>query len=234
MNKFLLLITVCAIGHHGLQAQDTIYKRNGDVVFAKVMEINPVEVKYKKFNFSDGPLYIDRKETIRLIKFANGMKEEFELNAATISSLPVQQETYYREDRRGYTAVPREFNKIYPLGSKFTYQNNVIGENDLHRMLLKTRDKEIITLVGKSKDSHILQFIGFGAIPLGIGAIYFLQKSGFGSYSYYGRSSPNNGDLALSAVCLVGAIACPIGSGIFKQKRKNYNSDAIDVYNVKY
>jgi hypothetical protein len=228
------LIAVLFISVSSLQAQDTIYKRSGVIVYAKVLEINPVEVKYKRFNFSDGPLYIEKKETIRSIRFANGLKEEFDLNTVTLSSLPVSQDAYYQENIVINNIDPRQFNKIYPRGSKFNYRNDLISENQLHRMLLKTKDKEIIEQIGRSKDAHILQYIGFGAIPLGIGTIYFLEKSGLGTYNSYYQTSRNNGDMVLSAVFLVGAITCPIASGIFKQKRKTYNSNAVDIYNAKY
>jgi hypothetical protein len=233
MNKFLLFFLLLFFSVNCLKAQDTIYKRTGDVVYAKVLEINPSEVKYKRHNFPDGPLYIERKEMISTIRFANGLKEVFEISTAPLSSAPAQQDPYYSPDRRVSNIDPQLFNKIYPRGSKYIYKNDMLSENQLHRLLLKTKDKQIIEQVGRSKDAHTLQYIGFGAIPLGIGAIYFLQKSGFGSYSYYGNG-PNNGDLALSAVFFVGAISCPIASGIYKQKRKNYNTNAIDAYNAKY
>jgi hypothetical protein len=234
MYKFLLFIFILFLSANCLKAQDTIYKRSGDVVYAKVLEINPTEIKYKRHNFQDGPLYIERKEMISTIRFANGLKEVFDISTVSLQTVPAQQDPYYSPDRRINNIDPQLFNKIYSRGSKFSYKNDMLSENQLHRLLLKTRDKQIIDQVGRSKDAHTLQYIGFGAIPLGIGAIYFLQKSGFGSfYSYYGNS-PNNGDLALSAVFFVGAITCPIVSGIFKQKRKTYNSNAIEAYNAKY
>jgi hypothetical protein len=237
MNRlFLILLTF--VFCQNLIAQDTIIKSNGDLVLAKVTEITSMEIKYKRFNFLDGPTYIVGRGEIKMIKYSNGLKEEFPVipvNSIVVNETP---DTYYNQgDRNSHynyvTPAQIKYNKIEPRGSRFLYQNEFMSENELHRMLLKTKNKEIIMAVGKSKDAHVLQFIGFGAIPLGIAAIYLLDRSGYFPLYSYGNNY-NNGDLALSAVCVVGAIACPIASGVFKHKRKESNRDAIEIYNAKF
>jgi hypothetical protein len=242
MNKFFIVIFIFVSCLH-IAAQDTIIKYNGEQVYAKVMEINPSEVKYKRFNFTEGPTYIDRKETIKAIRYSNGLKEEFGQGAPQRAAIPLdQQDAYYVPERNNYD-YNNNYNsnsnnnnhlntKIDQRGARFYYRNSGIGENELHRILLKTKDKEIVTQVGKAKDAHIMQFIGFGAIPLGLGAIYLLQNSGF--QPFYNPSVYNHGDVALSAVCFIGAIACPIASGIFKHKRGAANREAVELYNEKY
>lgn len=238
MNKFLVVIFIF-VSCQLVTAQDTILKYNGDLVFGKVLEITSTEIKYKRFNFLEGPTYIDRKSDIKLIKYSNGFEEEFpyQAPAAPVNGY-VPQDAYYnpagQNPNYNYNIPnPSNYNKIEQRGSRYLYRNNFMSENSLHKMLLKAGNKEIVYKVGKSKDAKALQYIGFGAIPLGIGAIYFLMQSQSGFYGQYGISV-NNGDLALSAVCLVGAIACPIGSGIFKHKRKINNIEAIELYNAKY
>jgi hypothetical protein len=211
-----------------LHAQDTIIKYNGERVVARVLEITPTEVRYKRFNFADGPTYIDLKEAIKVIKYPNGLKDEFTSGFPPIV-LSDQHDAYYIPEKNyNYS----DNNKIYQRGNRFYYRNSVMNENELRRMLLKTKDKKIAMQIGQSKDSQILQFIGFGAIPLGIAAIYLLNDSGY--QPFYNQGTYNHGDIALSAVCLIGAIACPIGSGIFKHKRKISNVRAVELYNEKY
>lgn len=41
-----------------IQAQDVITKRNGDEILAKILEVNPTEIKYKRYDNPDGPLYV--------------------------------------------------------------------------------------------------------------------------------------------------------------------------------
>jgi hypothetical protein len=232
MIKCHLIVAAFFLILNNLVAQDTIVKRNGDIIYARVLEIGPAEVKYKRSDFSDGPLYVETKEAIKSIRYSNGLKEEYVLVEVKTPVYVGAREPDYIKDRNKEQLA---YGKIQQTGTRFYYKNSSLGENELHSILLKTKDKEIVGLVGKSKDSRALQYIGFGAIPLGIGAVYLLQRSGFPPFYYqYGPSNTNNGDLALSAVCFVAAIACPIGSGIFKQKRKASNRAAIELYNSKY
>ena len=53
-----LIITFSAILFFtALSAQDFIYKNDGGEIEVKVIEITTDVVKYKKFDFQDGPLY---------------------------------------------------------------------------------------------------------------------------------------------------------------------------------
>ena len=81
MKKFfLILFSVVFI--NALNAQDFIIKKNGDEVTAKIEEVGVSEIKYKKFDNQDGPLYTILKSEIFMIKYANGTKEVFSADAA--------------------------------------------------------------------------------------------------------------------------------------------------------
>lgn len=54
---------------------DLVILKNGDEVKAKVLEITPIEIKYKKCLSPDGPLYVVKKNDVFMIKYANGTKE---------------------------------------------------------------------------------------------------------------------------------------------------------------
>lgn len=60
------------------QAQDTITKKNGEKLQAKVLEITPAQVKYKRFENPDGPLYIINKSDVLLIQYEDKSEESFE------------------------------------------------------------------------------------------------------------------------------------------------------------
>ncbi|MBL0329635.1 MAG: hypothetical protein IPP64_09515 [Bacteroidetes bacterium] len=53
--SFLFISMIC-------YSQDTILKRNSEKILAKVIEITPTEIKYKKTAFLDGPTYIDKNQ----------------------------------------------------------------------------------------------------------------------------------------------------------------------------
>lgn len=69
-------------------AQDIIYKKNGDKIEANVVEVGLKEVKYKKFNVQEGPMYVLLKSDIFMIEYADGSKDVFnqEENAAAPSN----------------------------------------------------------------------------------------------------------------------------------------------------
>lgn len=58
-------------------AQDTIIKQNKEMVLAKILEISAEEVKYKRFDLTDGPLFTVLKSDILRIKYSNGSVDEF-------------------------------------------------------------------------------------------------------------------------------------------------------------
>lgn len=59
-------------------AQDLIFKKNGDEIKGKVVEITNTEVKYRKFeNPTGGPIYSFNLSEIFLIRYENGTKDVF-------------------------------------------------------------------------------------------------------------------------------------------------------------
>jgi len=204
-------------------AQDTIVKINGDKIIAKISEVSSKEIKYKKFDFQEGPTYIENKSNIQIIKYSNGSVEKIEAEQNADVPKPAENTTDY------YSGPVHPNNKIGRQGNHFQYQGEAISERALHEVLFNSKDKQIIMLAGNAKDAKNLQYIGFGAIPLGVGALYFLSRNLFNPY---GRQPSS--DLTFSAVCLVGAISCPIASIYFKNKRNYSNRQAIKLYNERF
>ena len=66
-----LLITICTY------SQDRIKTVSGEVINAKVLEINKDDIKYKKYNNLTGPVYILRKQEISTITYQNGETEMY-------------------------------------------------------------------------------------------------------------------------------------------------------------
>lgn len=58
-----------------LQAQDVIYKKNGQVLQTKVVELGTGEIKYRLADQPDGPIYVVEKESILKIIFQDGHVE---------------------------------------------------------------------------------------------------------------------------------------------------------------
>lgn len=73
--KFFLLIAYCLLSTFSVSAQDTIYKRNKEIIQAKIIEIGLDEIKYKMPNYEDGPTIVIAKDQIWKIVFASGVTQ---------------------------------------------------------------------------------------------------------------------------------------------------------------
>ena len=65
---------------------DVILLKNGEEISAKVLEITPTEVKYKRCDNLEGPTTTINKSTIFSITYANGSKEVMKTENTTISN----------------------------------------------------------------------------------------------------------------------------------------------------
>lgn len=76
MKKFrlILFLTVCLFPVFAY-TQDIITLRNGDEIQAKVTEVMQDEIKYKRFDNLEGPVYSMNKSEIFSIKYESGHKE---------------------------------------------------------------------------------------------------------------------------------------------------------------
>ena len=94
---FLLFLFACVT----LQAQnkgDIIYKKDGTTVAAKVLEITPTEIKYKKISNPDGPTYAILKSEAVKIVYANGEVENYSNNTAAANTPVAMSETPFDAD----------------------------------------------------------------------------------------------------------------------------------------
>lgn len=71
---FIIILSIC---FYDLKGQDNIILKNGDEIQAKVLEVAPDVVKYKKWDNQEGPVYTSAKAEIFMIKYANGSKDVF-------------------------------------------------------------------------------------------------------------------------------------------------------------
>lgn len=109
MKKKLLsaLLTVSTFFSY---SQDIITKRNGDEIKARILEVGTQEIKFKKFENMDGPLFVMTKGEVLFIKYENGTKDVFEDIKQTIlnttPTLPISWKLQAEDDvlkhYRGY------------------------------------------------------------------------------------------------------------------------------------
>ncbi len=79
-NKYnIILVLIFSFLFFGklAKSQDTIFKTNNTKIVAKIIEITTDQVKYKKMEFLDGPLYLISKSEVYQINYLNGGKDVF-------------------------------------------------------------------------------------------------------------------------------------------------------------
>ncbi len=81
--KKSLLVLLCAFSFSAVSAQDIIMKKNADEIRAKVTEVGATEIKYRKWDNLDGPVYTIPVHDVFVIKYENGTTDKFtDLSAA--------------------------------------------------------------------------------------------------------------------------------------------------------
>jgi len=68
-------VLFCAGGVFSVNAQDSIILKNGNVIEAKVTEISPTEIRYRRFNNLDGPVIVIPADSVLSIRYENGIVE---------------------------------------------------------------------------------------------------------------------------------------------------------------
>jgi len=111
--KYLLTFTLGLLSLSFTYSQDVIVFHNGDMVDTKIMEISDSEIKYKKYDNLDGPLYIVLKKDIFMINYSTGEKDVFKIN----SSL--------KEDKSNNNKNQEGI--LYSKGTKILQANNLLA-----------------------------------------------------------------------------------------------------------
>lgn len=83
----LLAVLCCAMT---VTAQDVIVKRDSSKIEARVTEITPEAVRYKRFSNPDGPTYVLPVGQIDCIRYANGEQETFQAAVSAPVATPAQ------------------------------------------------------------------------------------------------------------------------------------------------
>ena len=74
MNK-LICLSLLMLMAVMVRAQDNIILKSGQEVAAKVLEVSNADIKYKRTDNPDGPIYTMPARDVFLIKYANGTKD---------------------------------------------------------------------------------------------------------------------------------------------------------------
>jgi len=220
MKNTLLLFLFFA--YSATQAQDTIYKRTGELLSVKVLEISATEIKYKRFTMQDGPVFISDKNDIKKIKFLNGAVDSFIVSGPVVIAGPqVIVQNQLQVLRAGIIENPR--------AGLYYYNNMQIAEKRM--LFLATdknrtwRNKELDKAILETRDYKSNQYIaGFGGPALAIVCLIASAQAG--------RTNSNtNVSSALSLNAIGIFIASQIVTPMFKRKRAQSARRVVELYN---
>ncbi len=180
MRKIILLsATLFCLLQAGI-SQDKIYRNNGKIVEAKIIEIGSSEIKYKEFNNPDGPIYVLEADRIKKIVFQNGKEQKFEDNLKDPERYAGQGnkaiKLNFLSPLYGYTEIG--FEKSTGVGKGFEVSLGIIGAgksgslgyyNGQFQEIKRSPSGFFVSggfkfgklpdfiLFGKSKSSHLMQ-----------------------------------------------------------------------------
>jgi hypothetical protein len=89
--KYLFLTVIVILLASASYAQDIIITTKAEKISAKVTEVDVEVIKYKMFDYQDGPTYTIKKSEIASIIYQNGQVEVFEQTKAEESKKPEQE-----------------------------------------------------------------------------------------------------------------------------------------------
>ena len=88
--KNLLLTILFVSSSNIIKAQDTLTMRSGENIIVKIIEVGSNEVKYKKIENLNGPIFATLKSDLYLIRYENGSKDVFKDDMKIIQESRVQ------------------------------------------------------------------------------------------------------------------------------------------------
>ena len=81
-NILLFILFICS--SNIIKAQDTLSMRSGENILVKVIEVGTSELKYKKLDNLNGPIFSMLKSDLLIIKYENGTSEDYSKEERTL------------------------------------------------------------------------------------------------------------------------------------------------------
>ncbi len=83
MKKLFLIITL-VISINYCYSQDSIVLATNEIIISKVIEVSTLEIKYKRLDNLNGPIYSVLKSEVLKIRYENGTFDVFNKNIVTL------------------------------------------------------------------------------------------------------------------------------------------------------
>ena len=177
--KNSLLFILCTLAFFTTKAQDKIFRKNGQTIKAKIIEIGTSDLKYKMFGQPESPVYVLEKDRIIKVQYEDGRIEKFTTDIKDpeqyIGQLSKAIKIDFFGPLLGYTQVTYE--KSTGVGKSYEVTLGIIGAGKNQRIeyynnnLVITKRNQFGVfgaagykfnklpdfLFGKSRFTHIMQ-----------------------------------------------------------------------------
>jgi hypothetical protein len=126
MKKIFLVFTVTFLISKLSFSQDIITLKTGEQIRSKIMEVGQSEIKYKKYDNQNGPVYVVTKSDLSDILYENGTKDIFNNETSKAIKAETNPETENTVNPKGTGASPVKnkgsrfligFSGVYPTGT---------------------------------------------------------------------------------------------------------------------
>lgn len=119
MKRSLLLLLAAICGVFTAAAQDLIVKTDSTKVEAKVIEITPENVRYKRFSNPEGPTYVLPVVEIHYIRYANGETEYYTRSVPAMPLTPATPATPEASETMSQTPGGQYVLKEHEIGELY-------------------------------------------------------------------------------------------------------------------
>lgn len=235
----VLIFVVSFLLTLGLKAQDTIVKKNGTIIPAKVLEVGTNAVSYKKTSYLDGPTITINKSEIVYIKYKDGQIEEFldvpkdDMSKALLDTNKIKNNINNQDITSNTTLTQQAQNKIELIDGKFTVNGKKSSRKEVNRLLEKSKNPAITVPLKLTKTTATIQkIIKLTSIPTTIGGGGAFFWTGINMYNDIRRGRDNTSTYVGAFSSLLTTITFPITSKLLKNKSNKMYDKLIDLYNV--
>lgn len=219
-----------------LKAQDTIEKINGTIIYGRILEVGPNTITYKKTNLEDGPIYIDNKTEIAVIRYHNGQKEEITKTVVPqpLPSVLPPTETLPNNNYLKNGPVSEQYRIDRDLNNRFIINGQRVSTRKVDNLLKRSKDPAIQSAFKTAKTVKILQkIVGLTSIPGSItgGIASLITFNNCYKAIKRGTATPNS--YINAGLSFIGTVSLPVTSKLLKSKRDKLYDKAIDLYNLR-
>lgn len=214
-----------------IMAQDTIQKRSGEKIVAKIISVNPDDIKYKRSDYPDGPVFTLHKWEIKYIVYGNAVKESFESISAPVSEGNTLLQGHYESPKNDLT--------IQPSGKVYYFQRNRIEEQRMLDIAWKLKDKKINLFINNTEQKKVVKnYFLFGGLALDaagllayVGAFSPSTGASIGTTARQARRAASAQHHATGDYLILGGLSCELVSVIFHIQETRNAHMVVDLYN---